>query len=296
MAKNTLNKDMLKLFMHWINERHKIYLKKKEGASPPWTRDKILQEYKFTNVFRVYDAVTQDLMNNVITPHLKDEDQATLLFNIMKYRFFNWPPTFYALGGYSDAWNEKVAKKLLKEMKKRGDQIFTGAYIITNSGKKRPKTDIICEALTAAWNRRETFVEYACKVNTLEMMCEALQVLPTVGKFIAYEIVTDLRHTRMLDTARDVFTWANPGPGAKRGLNRLHNREVKRAVKDTTCVTEMRELLEVANKKKHKHVPKLEMRDIEHSLCEFDKYMRVKQDEGRPRSKYNPKEKTTRGF
>jgi hypothetical protein len=30
----------------------------------------------------------------------------------------------------------------------------------------------------------------------------------------------------------------------------------------------------------------LEMRDCEHSLCEFDKYMRVKLGEGRPRQKF----------
>lgn len=43
-----------------------------------------------------------------------------------------------------------------------------------------------------------------------------------------------------------------------------------------------------------KHLPKLPpggegawtMRDVEHSLCEFDKYRRVQLDEGRPRSKY----------
>ena len=36
------------------------------------------------------------------------------------------------------------------------------------------------------------------------------------------------------------------------------------------------------------HVPDLEMRDIEHSLCEFDKYERVRLGEGKPRSLYKP--------
>ena len=31
---------------------------------------------------------------------------------------------------------------------------------------------------------------------------------------------------------------------------------------------------------------KLEMRDIEHSLCEFDKYERVRNGEGKPRGRY----------
>ena len=33
----------------------------------------------------------------------------------------------------------------------------------------------------------------------------------------------------------------------------------------------------------------LEMRDIEHSLCEFDKYERVRLGQGAPRSKYTYK-------
>jgi hypothetical protein len=32
-----------------------------------------------------------------------------------------------------------------------------------------------------------------------------------------------------------------------------------------------------------------EMREIEHSLCEFDKYERVRNKQGAPRSKYYPK-------
>jgi hypothetical protein len=33
--------------------------------------------------------------------------------------------------------------------------------------------------------------------------------------------------------------------------------------------------------------PKLEMRDVEHTLCEFDKYERVKAGEGQMRAKYD---------
>ena len=36
----------------------------------------------------------------------------------------------------------------------------------------------------------------------------------------------------------------------------------------------------------------LEMRDIEHCLCEFDKYERVRLGQGRPRAKYKPREYT----
>ena len=49
---------------------------------------------------------------------------------------------------------------------------------------------------------------------------------------------------------------------------------------------EMFERLKMADKYLEPHVPNLEMREIEHSLCEFDKYERTRLGEGRPRAKY----------
>ena len=105
---------------------------------------------------------------------------------------------------------------------------------------------------------------------------------------MAYEMVSDMRHTRLLEDATDIRTWANPGPGAKRGLQRLGLPYKK----DADAITSMRSLLALTDDGYHytlaPHVPRpLEMRDIEHSLCEFDKYCRVKFGEGEPRSKYN---------
>ena len=48
----------------------------------------------------------------------------------------------------------------------------------------------------------------------------------------------------------------------------------------------MQVLLEVSQEWLHGQVPSLEMRDIEHTLCEFDKYERVRNGEGKPRSIY----------
>ena len=50
----------------------------------------------------------------------------------------------------------------------------------------------------------------------------------------------------------------------------------------------MKELLDVSNDYIDPALPALEMREIEHCLCEFDKYERVRLGQGRPRSKYKP--------
>ncbi len=103
---------------------------------------------------------------------------------------------------------------------------------------------------------------------------------------MAYEVVTDLRHTRYLRNAPDIDTWAVAGPGAIRGLHRLHGRPYKRALSQEQACAEMRELLAMSRTALPDFVPPLELREIEHSLCETDKWLRVIEGQGRLRAKY----------
>lgn len=284
-----------------MNERHSIYLNKEAGNPWPWTNDSILQKYKFTNPFRQNDAVTKVLTTEITTPHYNAEPD--LLFaNIATFRMFNWPATYRNLGGWRTTWSEVRAKKILNKQKAQGRKIFTGAYIITNAGSKSSKVDYICESITPLWKNRKTITKKIMSGNSLQVASAYLQSYPAIGRFIAYELVTDLRHTPILNTAEDIGSWANPGPGAKRGLNRIHGRHLKFTQPDDKFIEEMRTLLSLANVEitdelstgspgqlsciTHNYTHAIEMRDIEHSLCEFDKYLRVKNGEGRPRSLY----------
>ena len=279
-------KNPVDRFMYWMQERQRIFHRKEAGNDRPWTDDPILHEYKFTNVFRQQDRVTIELNNRY---SIRDS-MRTLAWKISMFRMFNWPETYDELVKHSmlTKWNERTAKKVLRKMKADKRQIFTGAYIITNSGSTRPKIELAAEALTELWNGLHTIVNEITRVNSLEYACLVLQRYPMMGKFTSYEVVTDMRHTKILNNATDIYTWANPGPGAKRGLNRIFrgHRGKKPAGGTQQYISEMQALMndiKVIDKKR------LEMRDIEHSLCEFDKYERVRLGEGRPRSKYHEK-------
>lgn len=284
-----MRKNIFQLFLYWINERHSIYLKRDAEDPWPWTNDPILQEYKFTNVFRQLDRVTQ-AWTSYYQEHV-DAPYTEIFRNLMVFRMFNWPLTYAALGGWRKRpLHPDKMKAGLHQRRDNGEQVFTGAYIITNNGLRQSKIDLVCDAIEVANKRAASLILSIRKVNTLEHATKQLSTLPMVGSFIAYELVTDLRHTTVLYKAHDIMTWANPGPGAKRGLNRIFGRPVKHNLNTYQAIDEMQQLLELANDLVEKHVPTLEMRDIEHSLCEFDKYMRVKLGEGRPRSKFNPVE------
>jgi hypothetical protein len=108
------------------------------------------------------------------------------------------------------------------------------------------------------------------------------------GGFMSYEVVTDLNYTPVLQNAKDKMSWANAGPGAKRGLNRLLGKPIDTPMKQPYANERMQHLLIGATAKLKPTVPieHVDMRVIEHSLCEFDKWCRVKNGEGRPRSRF----------
>lgn len=281
----------MKKFFWWINERHRIYIAKERGLKWPWTRDKILQEYKFTNVFRELDAETIKFHERIDDLDLCPADK---LYHMIAYRMFNLANTYDLLTrGKTTIKTVKKMKKVLHREADRGVKIFTGAYIITNAGRTESKIDLCCDALGVHWRGRRKIYDEMMEDGTMRGCTEILSAYPMQGPFTAYEVICDMRYQPgMLNKAPDRRTWANLGPGARRGINRIvTGSHKKKAFTGTGPYIEfMQELLKTSPKYRGKHVPPLEMREIEHSLCEFDKYMRVYNNEGRPRSKYRRKQ------
>lgn len=315
----------LETFFYWINERHKIYLAKtanelfissrgRQGISKPWpwSKDKILSEIKFTNPFRQLDRVTQEWTNRFIRVLYRGKDMTDgdLLFHCVMFRIFNWPETYDALRFHmTKQWDKKEAISILK--KRRDDdfeKIFTGAYMVT-PGDGDDKVETYCDVLDRLWDGRtpkqkedgeSCWRDYiATRMRrgkpSMERATNLLKQLPCVGAFVAYEIACDLRHTRLLHDAIDINSWANAGPGAERGIHRLltGNFKWKKGSPRPDYVQAMRTLLSLAPKYLSKEVKAcewpFEMREIEHSLCEFDKYMRIKRKEGKTKGIFRPK-------
>lgn len=267
------------LFWYWIAERHSIYLKRQRGEPKPWTDDPILRDYKFTNVFRELDKGTVWLRENFLEPH-RDDDPALIAFNICWYRMFNFIPTGERLG-WQTYWNAPRVKEFLREIHDDGIQVFTGAHLV-RSRKGMHKIDSTVDVCTDLWNLRHTFVK-ACRHNSLQEVFETFESVAYVRcGFLAYEMVTDFRHTKLLENATDINTWAHAGAGATRGLRRL---ELPWKTKEE-AVRSMRIILGLSRVRLPLSIPAFELRDVEHSLCEFDKYVRVMYKEGIPRSKY----------
>ena len=272
-----MNQEEIQKFFNYLNERHIIYLRRQNGVAYPWTSDAILNEYSFCNVYRELDRVTEWIRVNWREPYA---DHPNLPFAMAMARQINWPDTLQELG-FPEHWNPERLKAIMQGRMDRKEKVYTGAYMLTGTlgGTKIEQT--IDKILTPLYNNHPPMIE-----DSLEETWKGYLKHAGFSGFMAYEVVTDLRHTKWLENAKDIMTWANPGPGAQRGLNRIHHRDLNKTIKKEQLNSEMKELLDCSPDYLQGHMLPLEMRDIEHCLCEFDKYERTRLGEGRPRAKY----------
>ena len=117
---------------------------------------------------------------------------------------------------------------------------------------------------------------------SLQQAWEELLYVEYLGRFLAYEAVSDLRWTNVLSQATDIMTWASAGPGCARGLGRVFSGNVHEfnygSNTDQERMLEMMQAI-LAASKNPKYWPQewrtWEMREVEHWSCEYDKYERA---------------------
>jgi hypothetical protein len=293
-------------FLYWIRERHAVYLRRKAGRPKPWTDDSVMQAVFFTNPYRENDKVTVWFREHVRDP-LKEDDRVVMATVI--FRWFNLPSTAVVLMGECHPvtrkpargrnllldWSRGEAVRRLAAVRSAGAMpVFTGAYLI--KGKEgMGKVESVCDCITKVWDDRKSLLAAARAATTMEEVWAKLKTYDHLGGFMSYEIVCDLRYTKFLRDATDRRTWCHPGPGATRGLMRLDGiinlPKNKRGVQKRggfrpppDWQERIKELLKAAEARTGL---RLEMREIEHSLCEWDKYERVLWNDGRSKRTYN---------
>ena len=292
-------------FFHYAQRRYSLHLRKLSGEEKPWTGDRILQQFRFCNIFREDDKTTRWIRANINYQYYG----LRLVGALTIARWFNRIGTLEKMipgdsfegdlfRGWNlspDQWEEKMRSRL-KDVK----PLITGAYLIkTPTGLNKldgllwsmKRAFPLCEQIARLLNPmdRDRYAPH----NNIQFVTERLSQAPFLGLFMSYEIATDLRHTELLHDAQDIMTWANSGPGAARGLGRViygdKNIFGYTRKKDKEPLLEgMRWLLEKSKDPLNwpEEWPSWELREVEHTLCEFDKYTRVKLNEGRPRQLY----------
>jgi hypothetical protein len=171
---------------------------------------------------------------------------------------------------------------LLKNMRDKGVKIFTSAYTISTCGESMDKIDyvmrVVADVKEGNWN---DFKGYP-----LQRAHERLMEVKGLGSFLAAQVVADLKNTagHPLRDAPDWYTWAAHGPGSLRGLEAYFGTRVT----PSGFATAIAQAWGEAKPKLPEHLHDLHMQDFQNCMCEFSKYIRVREGNGHVRNKYAP--------
>lgn len=280
-----------KEFLAFLLEREAIRIRRAQGLpQDKWTKDPIFKKYKFTNVRRRDDYTSKRLYE------LYSDNKLTLplmVYNAGVARYFGtWE--FYKDVGWQTTFNRNKLEKVAQLRLESKLPVFTGAYVITNGGRSEPKQDVVCEYLQGLF---ATMGEISSRlaIDGWQAAHTVMRDLPGFGGsgFMGKEVLQDvlMMYPDHLLYVRDRETWTPVGPGARRGLDRVYGRPIGNAPSEERMVGEINTLREyVARPFFDKHGGEfLTAHDIQFQLCEFDKYLRVKHGEGRPRSLFKPR-------
>lgn len=289
-------------FWRFVVERQKVWYKKEIEKKPyPWTKDPILRRYRFCNVYRELDKCTKYLIEK-----LKDiKDRKTIFLNVFTFRHFNYYGFFDDIGIIEPGFDEKKIIDILDKVKKR-KKVFNGAYVIHPIStivpkespfyNRRKEKHIQMVYLTKYVDEKlDQILEDVYKSESPDDAHTLLMKIPSISDFMAYELWTDLTYFDFFKQGWNDNDFVNVGSGAVWALNLLYEKDDNKNLiksydwykKRTEYLRDyMNEYLEqyglldewidIYYENAYSNKPYLSIRNIEHSLCEFRKYWRIK--------------------
>ena len=276
MTHGFLDSPALPQFVYWIRERERIRLLREMGAKPLWSTDQIFNSVRFCNIRREDDKVTRWIKKNWRDPYANHKN---LSFGMLMARVINLPECLEALG-FPEKWDPVKFERAMDDRAATGLRLWTGAYMVTGGYSKggETKQKIIARVLDDGYKYCSTIRSH----YTLERAHNEILCTNGIGTFLAAQAIADIKYTSLLAGAADWHTFCAPGPGALKGLNILHGRPAKSAHVDfSEEVNEIRLWLAATQG------IVLTAHDVQNCLCEFSKYMRVKEG-GRAKTSFDP--------
>ena len=272
--------EVFDLYWYFACERQNIFWKKIDGDPAPWTHDKILQEYKFCNSYRVNDRVSQYLLKNVIY-NGNNYNYEDMLFRIILFKLFNKESTWELLSkNFGDIllknFNTKKYSIILENAISNGTKIYNDAYISCANkafGYDR-KHDNHLALLDKMFNI-DKMQDKIIKCNTMQDAFNIIKGYPLIGNFMAYQLVTDINYSAFVNWKENEFTVA--GPGSLRGIKKCFIDKGTMTNEDIIKYMYMHQDEEFKrlnlNFKRIGNRP-LQLIDCQNIFCELDKYCR----------------------
>ena len=298
-AKPTPRAGVYNLYWHFAAKRQAAFMARLRGAPQPWTDDPILQRYKFCNVYRATDRVSQYLINEINTSTAAPDD---LAFQITAFRTFSNIETWEALRAtlgqtptIADVASGGFIRALDTVKEARGG-LYTGAFILC--ANKAFGFDAKHHNHAALFNHM--FVEnHAAQrirtANNLEQVVKLLESFPLMGPFMAYQTTIDLNYSTLINFSENDYTQA--GPGALRGIAKCFTDTGRYSNADIIMMmveNQEREFARLGYEFETLNGRPLHAIDCQGLFCETDKYCReaapeLASNRSRIKAKFAPK-------
>ena len=277
--------DAVAAFLLFVLERQKIWLNKSRGVTP-LTENLVMGGKWFTNMYRELDRGTMYFKRQMMKTSLKRHEinpnrisrrlVKKILFKSILYRLLNKVETFL---DYGEIPRLSALSDFLDYLKKRKNNkiIFTAAH--QNMGLDRLLQTL--EFVKKNISGLTAEVVAGARQRSTRVCFQAILKIPNVGEFFAWQILTDLLECRVLGENTD-NQWTCLGPGAKNGLRRIFQLDSSegelrhsRLLRDLCSPAGPGSGFSALGLKFPAFLNKaLSLKNVEHALCEYDKYFR----------------------
>lgn len=302
-----MDKILLDSFCSFIFERQLIWHRRFVLGKPaPWTDNTILQKYHFTNIYRELDHGTQVLRKH-LDAHTTD-DPAIRVFNVLYYRVLNNADTWNNIvGGWvsNRLEAEESAHRVLLAFN-QGKSPFAKTWQLSPGTPQRTLNGVM------TWNPY-VITEAARSSRTLQPILTLLKNgknYPMLTKFSGYQAALDLPyifpHLRCADAdVRVTFTkngeqndthWRGSGAALCQifGITQSYKTAKMMQQQDwIKLLIQVRDQIPQVQPLWHSVAPIEQplpaLYNVEHSLCEWSKYERLRNKITKGRRLFRPR-------
>lgn len=270
-------------YWRFASARHGIYLARLGHSPRPWTDDEILLSYRFTNVFRASDRVSQYLIANIVRGADAPAQPADVVFRTLLFKIFNredtWEHLETRVGPVSWATFDFDRYRTALDEAARNGPIYSAAYLMPpprlGEDRKHANHLRLLEMMM-----RDGLVDHVLSARSLRGLYESLVAYPGLGPFLAFQYAIDLNYSDVV--AFDENDHVVAGPGAKDGIRKCFGRDALGIEADV--IRYMVDTQEMHFNRLGLAFPglfgrPLHLIDAQNLFCETDKYSRVRHPE-----------------
>lgn len=269
-------------FFLFCHERQLIWQRRNSDIEP-WTTDPIMDRMFFCNVYRELDRGSAYFRSQILERLRGVKDTTSRLeltfWCSIVYRLLNRIQTFERFGGIPSCDQFDLFLRVLNKMKDNNEIIFTGAHMSLTLSKYVETVKLLVSNEGCYLKSLVEILDRKARIgghDGVKGVFQIIRTLKNVGNFFAWQITCDLLESKVLYSCTE-DDWAQLGPGAISGAH--------------ICFSEVShdfsplELAEILCEKQgfffdalgvnffqflKRHIS---LKNIEHALCEFQKYM-----------------------